>query len=139
MDPHQNFMKWSQLAKKFLGDDFWSDVIEHLPATVPKADVYHGDHELLVLVDLPGLENVNQIRLSVEGDALLVKGRMSPRQTHYEPVLQERYTGDFERRIQLGASVNRKNSSARYRKGVLEVRLPRGEVESDSPSIRIRD
>lgn len=139
MDPHQNFMKWGEMARKFLGNDFWGDMMETMPSSGPKADVFHGKDEVLVLVDLPGVEDINQIQLRVEDDALLIKGRLNPRHTHYQANLQERFYGDFERRIKLGTSVVRKNSSARYRKGILEVRLLRAGMDTDFHTIRIRD
>lgn len=139
MDPHQNFLKWGEMARKFLGNDFWGDMMETMPSSGPKADVFHGNNDVLVLVDLPGVEDVSQIQLRVEDDTLLIKGRIHPRHTHYEAVLQERYFGDFERKIRLGTSVTRKNSSARYRKGVLEVRLLKTGMDADGHTIRIRD
>ena len=102
MDPHQNFMKWGEMARKFLGNDFWGDMLETMPSSGPKADVYHGHDEVLVLIDLPGVEDISQIQLQVEEDTLLVKGRVNPRHTHYQANLQERFYGDFERRISWG-------------------------------------
>ncbi|SMO75634.1 Hsp20/alpha crystallin family protein [Melghirimyces algeriensis] len=139
MDPNQNFIKWSEMAKKFLGEDFWSDVMDVIPTSGPKVDVYHGDYEVLVLVDLPGVEDISQIQLRVQDDTLMIRGRLNSRKTHYEPVIQERYIGDFERNIELGTNVTQKNSSARYRKGVLEIHLPKSDRESYRSSIRIRD
>ena len=49
MDPHQNFMKWGEMARKFLGNDFWGDMMETMPSSGPKADVFHGKDEVLVL------------------------------------------------------------------------------------------
>lgn len=65
---HQDFTKWTQLAQKFLGDDFWSGMMEMIPGSDIKVDVYHSQNEVIVLVDLPGIRDMNQIDLRIEGD-----------------------------------------------------------------------
>lgn len=142
-DQQQHFQKWSQLARKFLGDDFWSDVLNASPATSssggPKADVYHTRNEVIVLVDLPGIEDIHLLDLRIEGDTLYVKGHIPTRYANYESTLNERLSGDFERSIPLGATVTRQHSSARYRKGLLEVRLNKVHAQSNPHRIRVQD
>ncbi|GGE27039.1 putative 15 kDa heat shock protein [Marinithermofilum abyssi] len=123
MNQDKNFEKWSKLARKFLGDDFWGDMMEAVPTAGPKADVYHGQQEVVVLIDLPGIENVKDVDVRIDGDTLWVKGERPNRYAHYNAKVTERNTGAFERKIHLGALVSKKQSSASYRKGVLEIRL----------------
>ncbi len=49
---YQDFTKWTHLAQKFLGDDFWSGMMEAIPSSNIKVDVYHTQNEVIVLVDL---------------------------------------------------------------------------------------
>lgn len=137
---YQDFTKWTHLARKFLGDDFWSGMMDTLPGSgsMIKADVYQTQNEVIVLVDLPGIRDMRQIDLRVDGDTLLIKGQYTSPYEHYEATLNERPKGEFERVVQLGAKVTKQNSRARYQKGVLEVRLFK--VNRDgSHRIQIRD
>ncbi|MBN2911042.1 Hsp20/alpha crystallin family protein [Polycladomyces sp. WAk] len=145
-DQQQHFQKWSQLARKFLGDDFWSDVMSAYPATSspsssggPKADVYHTQNEVIVLVDLPGIEDIHLLDLRIQDDTLYIKGNIPARYANYDATLSERLSGDFERSIPLGATVTRQHSSARYRKGLLEVRLHKMHAPRAQHRIRVQD
>jgi HSP20 family protein len=145
-DQQQHFQKWSQLARKFLGDDFWSDLMSASPTTSsasssngPKADVYHTQNEVIVLVDLPGIEDIHLLDLRVNEDTLYIKGHIPTRYANYDSTLSERLSGDFERSIPLGTTVTRQRSSARYRKGLLEVRLNRVHAPRTQHRIRVRD
>jgi HSP20 family protein len=145
-DQQQHFQKWSQLARKFLGDDFWSDVMNASPATPsssssggPKADVYHTRNEVIVLLDLPGIEDIHLLDLRIQDDTLYIKGHIPARYANYDATLSERLSGDFERSIPLGATVTRQHSSARYRKGLLEVRLSKVHATRTQHRIRVQD
>lgn len=138
MESGSNSLKWSQLARQFFGEDFWSDVMGAIPDSVPKADVYHTRNEVIVLVDLPGIEDINQLELRIDGQQLLIKGTIPSRYDQLKVAVSERPKGEFERSIPLGAWVTRRNGSARYRRGVLEVRLPKVPA-SKHARIRVRD
>lgn len=127
MDKSPDFMRWHQIAKDFLGEEFFSDIQQNMKSQEgkgPKADVYHGANEVVVAIDLPGIENVNSIELKVEGDVLWIKGYFPSPYQSYQTTLVERKRGEFQKSIPLGATVSRKYT-ARYTRGVLELRFPR--------------
>jgi len=68
--------KWVQLADRFLGEDFWSDLEKEVPDSVPKVDVYHTRSEVIVLVDLPGMEDLSRLQLRTDGQHLMIKGNI---------------------------------------------------------------
>ncbi len=125
MSRNQNFEQWIGLMRDFLGDDFWTEVTGSNQTYQPKADVLHSDHEVVVLIDIPGIQDVGVLDIRVEGETLYVRGEVPPSWEHCEPVLTERFKGKFERVIPLGEAVRRRPGGARYRKGVLEIRLTR--------------
>ncbi|QKG83450.1 Hsp20/alpha crystallin family protein [Kroppenstedtia pulmonis] len=124
MNHDMHISKWGQLAREFLGDEFWSDITSSVRVNVPKSDVYHTNREVRVLIDLPGLEKVQDLEIRVEGETLYVKGFIPDVDRLGEPVISERFTGSFERVIPLGTAVKGEERQVRYRKGVLEIRLP---------------
>ncbi|WP_164491590.1 Hsp20/alpha crystallin family protein [Staphylospora marina] len=114
---------WQELVKRFLGEDFFEDVVEAATRQDPKTDVYHGPGEVIVVMDLPGLENVKSLKIKVEGEQLRVTGRLPSPYEGYQIRMVERKAGEFEKVIPLGATVSSKRVIARYRRGVLELRF----------------
>ncbi|MBW5444940.1 Hsp20 family protein [Cohnella sp. CFH 77786] len=137
--------KWLELAKNLTGNDFWSDMFEQPrpqqpagPAVpeggsipnggswrFPAADVLASDREIVVLIDLPGVEK-EDIQLAVGDETLYVKGEAKPLFPGYSPVSAERFTGSFERPIGLPARIDGQASQIRasFHQGTLIVRIP---------------
>jgi HSP20 family protein len=97
-------------------------------AWTPPVDMYETKNEVVVAVDLPGV-NEKDIRLSITGDLLTIQGeRQWSDQTreagHYR---QERWFGKFERALSLPIPVETGQVKATYRDGVLTVKLPKTE------------
>jgi HSP20 family protein len=122
---------WNQLARQLLGDDFFDEMAavakSHEPSldSYPNADVYHGKNEVIVVVELPGMEDINSLDLHVEGDTLLLKGYSPNPYQSYQISHTERVRGTFQKKIPLGVVVSPKYTHARYRKGILEIRFPK--------------
>jgi len=125
--------RWHTLARQFLGEDFFEEVMTGIKKKEPAVDVYHGSHEVVVVVDLPGIVDVNSIQLRVEGDTLHIQGAIPAPYQGFRTYVSERTKGAFEKSIQLGAIVSKANASARYRRGVLEIRFPKVEKASSTP------
>lgn len=100
------------------------------------SDVAETDDEVVVRIEAPGLEE-KDFSVSVFGDQLVVRGEKrferEERQAQYH--LFESAFGAFERRLPLPCAVDPDRAEARYRNGVLHVRLPRCE---DAKRRRIR-
>ncbi|SRR5581483_2701268 len=98
----------------------------------PPIDIYETKDDLVVAAELPGVKE-KDIHLSIVGDVLSLRGqRMADQQVkeeHYHRI--ERWTGSFERHVQLPIPVQADRVRANYRDGVLEVRLPK--VEEAKP------
>jgi len=94
----------------------------------PPVDVYETRDELVVAVELPGMRE-KDIHLSMTGDVLSLKGHRGiaadAREENYHRI--ERWSGTFERHVQLPIPVQPDKIRASYREGVLEIRLPKVE------------
>lgn len=94
----------------------------------PPIDVYEADNELIVRVELPGMDR-EAIAVELEDDVLAISGvrpRIEPegaRLRHAECV-----SGAFRRRFRVGVPMEAEGVRARYTNGVLEVHLPRAET-----------
>jgi HSP20 family protein len=94
----------------------------------PVVDVVETGDEVLVDVDLPGIDPA-AVEVSLAGNMLTLKGSKSVRPTletdaeHH----RERSHGKFLRSLPLPVPVDAENVSAEFRHGVLHVRLAKAE------------
>jgi HSP20 family protein len=97
-------------------------------AWAPPIDVYETREQLVVTVELPGVPE-KDIHLSMTGDVLSLRGQRGigaeVSQENYHRI--ERWSGTFERHVQLPIPVQAEKIRASYRDGVLEIRLPKQE------------
>jgi HSP20 family protein len=89
---------------------------------LPPTDVYETATEVVVVMDLPGVD-LQDIRVSVTGQVLTVEGerkRTEPADAQAY-VRRERLEGAFLRMIELPADVMNDKAKAAYKDGVLRV------------------
>jgi HSP20 family protein len=95
-------------------------------AWTPPIDVYETRDDLVVAVELPGVRE-KDIHLSMTGDVLSLRGQRGiaaeAREENYYRI--ERWSGTFERHVQMPIAVQVDKVRASYRDGVLEIRLPK--------------
>ena len=92
----------------------------------PPVDVYETRDDLVLAVELPGVLE-KDIHLSMTGDVLSLRGQRGiaaeAREENYHRI--ERWSGTFERHVQLPIPVQADRIRASYKDGVLEIRLPK--------------
>jgi HSP20 family protein len=97
-------------------------------AWTPSVDIYEDPNEVLISVELPGVEE-KEIKLDVEDGTLTISGERKlekeDRKDGYHRV--ERYYGSFSRGFTLPPYVDQEKIAARLDKGVLKVSLPKKE------------
>jgi len=95
----------------------------------PAVDMYEMEDEVVVVVDLPGL-NQKDIHLSISGDMLTIRGERPWNPLAEERGYQrgERWFGQFQRMLPLPMPVHSDQVKAAYREGVLTVTLPKTEA-----------
>ncbi|QTD96484.1 Hsp20/alpha crystallin family protein [Streptomyces cyanogenus] len=92
--------------------------------TVIPADAWRDDAALYVQFDLPGMDR-SSIELTTEHHTLtLTAERPSPIPADARPVLTERPTGRFTRRLVLSDALDTAAAEAAYDNGVLTLRIP---------------
>lgn len=95
-------------------------------AWTPSVDMFEQNNELVVRADLPGLDP-KDIRVTLEHDVLTIEGeRKHEKEIKEESFFRREATfGKFLRRMGLQPGLKPEDMKATYKKGVLEVRLPR--------------
>jgi HSP20 family protein len=120
----------NQLNRVF--DDFFGGRAQAMVsdrAWAPAIDVYENREELVVVAEVPGVKE-KDIQLSIVENVLTLKGqRLAAGEVKEESYHRmERWTGSFERYIQLPVPVQADKVRASYRDGVLEIHLPKIEA-----------
>jgi HSP20 family protein len=94
--------------------------------TSPAADVYDGERELLIELEVPGFGE-DELHVTVSDQTLTIAGERREEAETKEKTLRlhERLERKFERRFALPAAVEGEYVTAEYRHGVLTVHVPK--------------
>jgi len=100
--------------------------------TTPKAELTQNDREVLLKLEVPGIE-AKDINIEVTKDSVSISGER--KQEHREEKegmsrTEFRY-GKFQRVIPLPVKVDNSNTTAEYRDGILNLKLPLAEEEKN--------
>lgn len=93
----------------------------------PPTDVKETHREVVVFADIPGMDE-DDIDISIDGGALVVSGTRDFDLDSEDPeefVRIERPYGTFRCIVPLPAPIDFELATARYKRGVLKVRLPK--------------
>jgi HSP20 family protein len=112
-------------------DELFRDVLrrpfpEEAEALEPAVDVSESDGEVIVKMEVPGVEK-DQLHLTVSEDRLTVRGETrketeEKRKNYYR---QEIRYGAFQRSVPLPVEVDAAKASAELKNGMLKVALPK--------------
>jgi HSP20 family protein len=107
-------------------------------AWAPPTDVYETETELIVTVDIAGM-NEGEITVITDGDVITIRGvrqEIAPRckkQFHKMEIL----VGPFQRLVHVPVPVEAGSISTTYSNGLLEVRLKRQIEKREKRNIKI--
>ncbi len=94
-------------------------------AYVPRADIYETNDEIIVLADMPGVDE-NSVDITLEKNVLSINGYVEPDQpTNYSLAYAEYEVGDYQRSFTLSDEIDRDNIQAAVKDGVLHLHLPK--------------
>ena len=94
----------------------------------PVVDIYEDDKSFVFEADLPGFKK-EDIKIDISNNILTISGdRKLEREENKEKYLRvERSYGTFVRRFTLPNTINSENVEAKYKNGVLSLKLPKKE------------
>ncbi|HPD47040.1 MAG TPA: Hsp20/alpha crystallin family protein [Anaerohalosphaeraceae bacterium] len=92
---------------------------------VPLADIWETEEEIVVKLDMPGVEKKN-VDVKVEGDTLTVCGEVSE-EPQGRTVYADRQIGGFCREFTLSRDLDRNKIEAEMEAGVLTIRVAKAE------------
>jgi HSP20 family protein len=107
--------------------------VRYRPApSFPAMNIWSNEEGVLITSEVPGVKS-EDIDIQVVGDTLTLSGERKPDEVQGDARYhrQERGYGKFARSIQLPFSVDVNRVDARFKNGVLLIKLPR--AEEDKP------
>ncbi len=134
-DPFRDFQK--EMNRLF--DDFfqdfplaprWADRGLSSAAFDPRVDVSETDKEVKVSAELPGMDE-KDITVEMDDAAITVRGekKVETEDKGKNWYSREQSYGSFHRVIPLPASVQADKAKAKFKKGVLTIKVPKREEE----------
>jgi HSP20 family protein len=95
----------------------------------PAADIYESDEDLIVNLDIPGIDP-KMVDIRVENNVLTVRGerQFDQKQNSENYHRVERSYGTFGRSFTLSTSINAEKIRATYESGVLTIVMPKAET-----------
>lgn len=94
-------------------------------AFVPRADIYETNDELVVVADMPGVDE-NSVDLTLEKNILTIIGNVELAQPdNYNLAYAEYEEGDYERSFTLSNEIDLNKIEATVKDGVLRLHLPK--------------
>lgn len=126
-DPFQQVEGWRRELDKLLGTTFPAGYGFQQEFGSPRMDVYETDNEVVAHCDIAGLEKKEDVDIQIERNVLTISGNIakSSEIRNEQMHRSERYSGRFHRTISLPAEVTAEGTTASYRNGILEVRMPK--------------
>ncbi|MFO7810280.1 MAG: Hsp20/alpha crystallin family protein [Candidatus Delongbacteria bacterium] len=137
-----NLIRWKELDSldKLMHNFFGQDsAFGTEQCAACKADVYTKDDRIVADIDLPGIDP-KDVEISIEGNYLKVAGKRDEVNEVNENDFyrKEIIKGSFERYIPLPTDmIDEDNVKALYKKGVLQVTVPKKEEEKKKIEIKI--
>ncbi len=94
-------------------------------AVVPAVDVFEDEAGITLLADMPGVPR-DQLELHVEGDTLLIEGRVQPQTpSGLEAIYAELRVPRWRRSFTLSRELDTSKIDANLKDGVLTLRIPK--------------
>jgi len=133
----------NQLFDEFFGRRFgmapfgWFD--EAWQGFSPRVDVVESEKDIQITAELPGLDD-EDINITVSNNVLTLSGEKKEEkedkgENYYR---MERSYGSFHRSVQLPCEVNSDKAEATFKKGILNITLPKVIEGRESKKITIK-
>lgn len=95
----------------------------------PSVDVRENDKEVTIKAELPGVDE-KDVEVTVTNDSVTIRGEKKEEKEDKDKnyYYMERTYGSFHRVIPLAAEVESNKAEARFKNGVMEIKIPKNQV-----------
>jgi HSP20 family protein len=105
----------------------------------PATDVFARKDDLVIRMELPGIDPAKDVKITVQDGELLISGERKKKEEIKEDHFYRMETsyGAFERHIPLFEGLDETKIKAEYREGILEVVMPAAAKAMEAPKAKI--
>ena len=98
------------------------------PVFVPPVDIFEDDDALILIADMPGVNN-DGVDIHLKENELTISGRTKDSEkTHLTPIYREYESGGYLRSFTLSNVIDQNGIEASMKDGVLRITLPKAEA-----------
>jgi HSP20 family protein len=125
--PGDRFRNLDTFKREFM--NMFPDLVPEL--TSPRIDVYETETHVVASCEIPGIEKKEDIDIHIDDNVLTISGTINKMHEVREENLyrKERFSGRFERVVNLPSSVTAEDTKASYKNGILEIRMPKSMMD----------
>jgi HSP20 family protein len=107
---------------------------------VPTMDVFERGEDLVIMLEVPGIDPEKDVTIEVREGTLVIKGERRQEKEVKEEAYRrlEASYGAFERRIQVPEGVDEGEITAAYAGGILQVTIPKGAAKEAEREVETR-
>ncbi|NCC52851.1 MAG: Hsp20/alpha crystallin family protein [Spartobacteria bacterium] len=103
------------------------ELAQDLPVFAPAADIYEKEDAILVVCDMPGVDD-KHVDVTLDNDELTLTGYQHIEEPEGYELLHRGYAeGIFRRSFTLTSEINREKIEAKITNGILRLTLPKAE------------
>jgi HSP20 family protein len=98
----------------------------------PSIDIHETENEIVATCDIPGLEKKEDVNIEIDNNILSISGAVNRVNEVKKENMhrQERFVGRFQRSVTLPSRVSSEGVKASYKNGVLEIRMPKLQMDT---------
>jgi HSP20 family protein len=139
-DPFREFSTLQDRMNRLFQQSYNEGSNEALTSSTfaPSVDVYEDEHNVVLKIDVPGIDEKEDLDVRVENNTLTVHGERKfekeEKEENYRRI--ERQYGSFTRSFSLPPTVNPESVQANYEKGVLKIKLEK-KAEAKPKQIKV--
>jgi HSP20 family protein len=126
-DPFVTFRReMDRMFDDFFGSGAMRPAAAGWQPITPAVDIDETDKEMVVTAELPGVSD-KDVEVSLAGDILTIKGekKAEHEEKNGDATYMERRFGSFSRSLRLPFEVKDEKVDAKFKDGVLTIRLPK--------------
>ncbi|MDY0406624.1 Hsp20/alpha crystallin family protein [Virgibacillus sp. 179-BFC.A HS] len=110
---------------QFFGDNFWKQFDGLIKTSIPLINMYQTDNEIFIIINVPGMDNIDNMNVYVDYATLELKGEINLGLGKDTAIINEITEGSFERKIHLPYPVRSDKIKATYKNGLVYIKLHR--------------
>ncbi|WP_456276935.1 Hsp20/alpha crystallin family protein [Bacillus sp. AK128] len=132
----KDFSNWKDQFQGFFGDDFWKNFDGIFQNQLTNYNLYQADNELLCVLNVPGIDKLDDINVYVNQNILEVEGLINLNYKGFKLVQEGIFQGKFKREIDLPYHVRDDRVEANYQQGLLIIHLHK-QIPSDAKKNKV--